>query len=124
MKPTAVSADALFEDHRGKLKWQWIAGLGASERRFDEVAVRAARSGADLVGYLNYIHPYRLQLLGDMECTAIFLRHLRDAGKMSACSAQAVDYGLVGRMVHIFISPSRMADEGMPSPERKARQGE
>ena len=32
------------------LKWQWVAGLGASERRFDEVAVRAARSGADLVG--------------------------------------------------------------------------
>ena len=67
MKPTAVSADALFEDHRGKLKWQWIAGLGASERRFDEVAVRAARSGADLVGYLNYIHPYRVQSLGERE---------------------------------------------------------
>ena len=67
MKPTAVSADALFEDHRGKLKWQWIAGLGASERRFDEVAVRAARSGADLVGYLNYIHPYRGQILGERE---------------------------------------------------------
>ena len=67
MKPTAVSADALFEDHRSKLKWQWIAGLGASERRFDEVAVRAARSGADLVGYLNYIHPYRVQILGERE---------------------------------------------------------
>ena len=67
MKPTAVSAYALFEDHRGKLKWQWIAGLGASERRFDEVAVRAARSGADLVGYLNYIHPYRVQILGERE---------------------------------------------------------
>ena len=67
MKPTAVSADVLFEDHRGKLKWQWIAGLGASERRFDEVAVRAARSGADLVGYLNYIHPYRVQILGERE---------------------------------------------------------
>ena len=67
MKHTAVSADALFEDHRGKLKWQWIAGLGASERRFDEVAVRAARSGADLVGYLNYIHPYRVQILGERE---------------------------------------------------------
>jgi HPr kinase/phosphorylase len=67
MKPTVVSADVLFEDHRGKLKWQWIAGLGASERRFDEVAVRAARSGADLVGYLNYIHPYRVQILGERE---------------------------------------------------------
>jgi HPr kinase/phosphorylase len=41
--------------------------LGASERRFDEVAVRAARSGADLVGYLNYIHPYRVQILGERE---------------------------------------------------------
>ncbi|MFN3570668.1 MAG: HPr(Ser) kinase/phosphatase, partial [Polaromonas sp.] len=46
---------------------EWVAGLGASERRFDEVAVRAARSGADLVGYLNYIHPYRVQLLGERE---------------------------------------------------------
>jgi HPr kinase/phosphorylase len=67
MKPTVVSADVLFEDHRSALKWEWIAGLGASERRFDEVAVRAARSGADLVGYLNYIHPYRVQLLGERE---------------------------------------------------------
>ena len=57
MKPTVVSADVLFEEFRAYLKWQWVAGLGASERRFDEVAVRAARSGADLVGYLNYIHP-------------------------------------------------------------------
>lgn len=67
MKPTAVSADVLFEDHRAALKWEWVAGLGASERRFDEVAVRAARSGADLVGYLNYIHPYRVQILGERE---------------------------------------------------------
>ena len=67
MKPTVVSADVLFEDHRAQLKWEWVAGLGASERRFDEVAVRAARSGADLVGYLNYIHPYRVQILGERE---------------------------------------------------------
>ena len=67
MKPTAISADVLFEDHRATLKWEWVAGLGASERRFDEVAVRAARSGADLVGYLNYIHPYRVQILGERE---------------------------------------------------------
>jgi HPr kinase/phosphorylase len=67
LKPTVVSADVLFEDHRAQLKWEWVAGLGASERRFDEVAVRKARSGADLVGYLNYIHPYRVQILGERE---------------------------------------------------------
>jgi HPr kinase/phosphorylase len=67
VKPTFVSANALFEEFRTKLKWKWVAGLGASERKFDEVAVRAARSGADLVGYLNYIHPYRVQILGERE---------------------------------------------------------
>ncbi len=67
MKPLVISADVLFEDHRAQLKWEWVAGLGASERRFDEVAISAARSGADLVGYLNYIHPYRVQILGTRE---------------------------------------------------------
>lgn len=71
MKPTAVSADALFEDHRTTLRWEWLAGHSAGERRFDEVAVREATSGADLVGYLNYIHPYRLQILGGRELSHI-----------------------------------------------------
>lgn len=67
MRPTVVSAEVLFEQFRSRLKWEWVAGLGASERRFDEVAVKAANSGADLVGHLNYIHPYRLQVLGERE---------------------------------------------------------
>ena len=67
MKPNVVSANVLFEEFRATLKWEWVAGLGASERRFDEGAVRAARSGADLVGHLNYIHPYRIQILGERE---------------------------------------------------------
>lgn len=67
MKPSVVSADVLFEDHRETLKWQWVAGLSASERRFEDQAISDARSGADLVGYLNYIHPYRLQVLGRRE---------------------------------------------------------
>lgn len=67
MKHSVISADLLFEEFRNRLKWEWIAGLGASERRFDEVAVREARSSADLVGHLNYIHPYRVQVLGERE---------------------------------------------------------
>ena len=81
MKPTVVSADVLFEDHRAQLKWEWVAGLGASERRFDEVAVRAARSGADLVGYLNYIHPYRVQILGERE-----VKYLTNAATPEDCA--------------------------------------
>jgi HPr kinase/phosphorylase len=67
MKATVISAEALFDAHRGMLKWEWIAGHAHPERRFDEVAVRDAQSAADLVGYLNYIHPYRVQIVGRRE---------------------------------------------------------
>ena len=83
MKPSVISADVLFEDFRERLKWHWLAGLGASERKFDEVAVRAARSGADLVGYLNYIHPYRVQVLGEREAAYLSNAHANAQGSNS-----------------------------------------
>jgi HPr kinase/phosphorylase len=67
LKPTSISADRLFEEHREALHWEWIAGHANTERRFDEAAVRDAQSAADLVGYLNYIHPYRVQIVGRRE---------------------------------------------------------
>lgn len=67
MKPTVISAEALFEEHRTALQWEWIAGHAHPDRRFDEAAVRNAQSAADLVGYLNYIHPYRVQIVGRRE---------------------------------------------------------
>jgi HPr kinase/phosphorylase len=67
MKPTSMSAEALFEAHREALRWEWVAGHAHPERRFDENAIRDARSAADLVGYLNYIHPYRVQIVGRRE---------------------------------------------------------
>ena len=67
MKPVVISAEALFEEHQPALRWEWIAGHAHPERRFAEAAVREARSAADLVGYLNYIHPYLVQIVGVRE---------------------------------------------------------
>ena len=77
MKAAVVSADAMFEEFRGSLRWEWLAGLGASERRFDEAVISRAQSAADLVGYLNYVHPYRVQILGAREI-AYLTRGSRD----------------------------------------------
>ena len=67
MKPTVISAEALFDEHRAALHWEWVAGQANPDRHFDEAAVRSAQSAADLVGYLNYIHPYRVQIVGRRE---------------------------------------------------------
>ncbi len=67
MKPTVISAEALFEEFRPALQWEWVAGHAHPERHFDEAAIRDARSAADLVGYLNYIHPNRVQIVGRRE---------------------------------------------------------
>ena len=61
MKPTVISAEALFEEFLTTLHWEWIAGHAHPERHFDDAAIRDARSAADPVGYLNYIHPNRVQ---------------------------------------------------------------
>lgn len=67
MRPSSMSANALFEDHRSRFAWEWVAGRRASDRRFDDIIVQQANSGADLVGYLNYLHAGRLQVLGKNE---------------------------------------------------------
>jgi len=67
LKPTVISAEALFEEFRTILHWEWVAGHAHPERHFDESAIRDARSAADLVGYLNYIHPNRVQIVGERE---------------------------------------------------------
>src|SRR5882757_4207054 len=64
VKPSVISAEALFEEHRPILHWEWIAGHAHPERRLDEAAVRNAQSATDLVGYRDYIHPYRVQIDG------------------------------------------------------------
>jgi HPr kinase/phosphorylase len=105
VKPTVVSADVLFEDHRDTLKWQWVAGLSASERKFEDRAISEARSGADLVGYLNYIHPYRLQVLGKREVQYLISSTDEDCRRR------------VSRMVVLEPPALVVADDMTPPPE-------
>lgn len=105
MKPTSISADRLFEEHREALRWEWIAGHAHPERRFDETAVRDAQSAADLVGYLNYIHPYRVQIVGR-----------REVAYLSQASGEVLDRR-ISRIVTLEPPVLIVADD-QPPPDR------
>jgi HPr kinase/phosphorylase len=105
MKPTSISAEALFEEHRQALHWEWVAGHAHPERRFDEAAVLDARSAADLVGYLNYIHPYRVQIVGR-----------REVAYLSQASDEVIERR-VARIVTLE-PPMIIVADGQPPPNR------
>ncbi len=105
MKPTSISADRLFEEHREALRWEWIAGHAHPERRFDEAALRDAQSAADLVGYLNYIHPYRVQIVGT-----------REVSYLSQASGDVLDRR-IARIVTLEPPVIIVADD-QPAPDR------
>ncbi|WP_397535247.1 HPr(Ser) kinase/phosphatase [Roseateles sp.] len=105
MKPTSISADRLFEEHREALRWEWIAGHAHPDRRFDETALRDAQSSADLVGYLNYIHPYRVQIVGR-----------REVAYLSQASGEVLDRR-ISRIVTLEPPVIIVADDQIP-PDR------
>jgi HPr kinase/phosphorylase len=105
VKPTSISAEALFEEHREALHWEWVAGHAHPERRFDEAAVLDARSAADLIGYLNYIHPYRVQIVGR-----------REVGYLSQASDEVVERR-VARIVTLE-PPMIIVADGQTPPNR------
>jgi HPr kinase/phosphorylase len=105
MKPTSMSAEALFEAHREALHWEWVAGHAAPERKFAEAVIRDAHSAADLIGYLNYIHPYRVQIVGRRE-----VAYLLDA-------AGDDQERRISRIVTLE-PPAIIVADGAPPPER------
>jgi len=71
MNPTLTAAD-LFQAQSGPLKLHWSAGRSGEARLLEPAT--AQFPGMALVGYLNFVHPNRVQVLGSAEVE--YLRNL------------------------------------------------
>ncbi len=60
-----LTVDELFEAQAASLKLRWLAGRSGRERLLEPATARFP--GMALVGYLNYVHPNRVQVLGSGE---------------------------------------------------------
>lgn len=63
-QPCVLETRHLFEELHERLGWRWLAGQSGERRGFMPQTVEEAGSSADLVGYLNFIHQNRIQVLG------------------------------------------------------------
>ncbi|MEJ7137854.1 HPr(Ser) kinase/phosphatase [Amphibiibacter pelophylacis] len=98
------SAEALFQVHQDALQWQWVAGHASPDRRFDPAVLQQAQSAADLVGFLNYIHPYRVQVMSWRE-----VEYLSDASTDDASRR-------IARIVTLDPPAIVVADDRLPPP--------
>jgi HPr kinase/phosphorylase len=60
------TVQSLYEDNRDVLRLEWLTGSTAAGKRLDAPA-SAGLASADLVGFLNLIHPNRLHVFGAAE---------------------------------------------------------
>jgi HPr kinase/phosphorylase len=60
-----LTAHDLFEAQSATLKLSWIGGRAGAERLLE--AATAKYPGMALVGHLNFVHPNRVQVIGDAE---------------------------------------------------------
>ncbi|MFP5348551.1 MAG: HPr(Ser) kinase/phosphatase [Gammaproteobacteria bacterium] len=64
MTPTLTTRD-LFEAQSAPLKLKWVAGRAGKDRLLEPTTARFP--GMALVGHLNFVHPNRVQVIGENE---------------------------------------------------------
>lgn len=65
MTTLPITAHDLFEAQSGPLKLKWIAGEPGKNRLLEPTT--AKYPGMALVGHLNFVHPNRIQVIGEAE---------------------------------------------------------
>jgi len=65
MTTPPVTAQDLFEAESGPLKLKWVAGEAGQDRLLEPTTAKFP--GMALVGHLNFVHPNRVQVIGEAE---------------------------------------------------------
>ena len=60
---TQITVQYLFDDTRQKLELNWIAGATGGSKLLTSETVQ--KPSLALIGHLNFVHPNRVQVLGD-----------------------------------------------------------
>jgi HPr kinase/phosphorylase len=107
-----LTAHDLFEAQSATLKLTWVGGRDGAERLLE--AATAKYPGMALVGHLNFVHPNRVQVIGDAEIAYLKRlskneRQLQVAALFSAGKTAAVVWAHASKAPRDLVDASNKA---------------
>lgn len=110
--PRLTVAD-LFECQVTGLKLRWVAGRSGGERLLEPST--AKHPGMALVGHLNFVHPNRVQVIGEAE-----VKYLRGLGKPRRRAAVAELFGC-DRTAAVIVAGGAKVDNELQAEAERTR---
>src|ERR1043166_6062691 len=114
MSTPILTVDDLFRNQSEELKLKWVAGRQGAERLLEPIT--AKYPGMALVGHLNFVHPNRVQVLGDGE-----LKYLDALGKAEREAAIKALFGADRTAVVIVAGNKRILPEFVAAADHAKR---
>ncbi len=99
-----ISVDQLFVDKGGKLGLEWVAGTSGGSKVLTSDTVQ--KLSLALIGYLNFVHPNRVQVLGCAE-----MDFLRSLGRDNL--SQSIDRLFTTELAAIIVSNGEDVPEAL-----------
>ncbi len=113
MTTPLLTANDLFEAQATALKLKWVAGQAGRERLLEPST--AKYPGMALVGHLNFVHPNRIQVIGEAE-----IKFLQRLGK-SKRSAAVAELFSCARTTAVIVANGARADADFRAEAERAK---
>ncbi len=101
----AVTAQDLFEAQSASLKLKWVAGEAGQGRLLEPTTAKFP--GMALVGHLNFVHPNRIQVIGEAE-----VAYLAELGKPE-CETAVHNLFTCDKTSVVIVANNQKPDSGL-----------
>ena len=112
MTPLLTTND-LFESQAATLKLKWVAGHDGRARLLEPST--AKYPGMALVGHLNFVHPNRIQVIGEAE-----IKYLQKLSKTARPAALRQLFGCERTAAVVIANGAKIDPISRPNPDARA----
>jgi len=77
----SITITELFDYHKDRLGLKWVAGKKGEHKALDKNSSDTKFASPMLIGHMNFVHPYRIQVIGSSEMEYLTKQNKAHASK-------------------------------------------